>query len=107
MFFLEMLSKMASKKFLEGPSMLLTKCLESTNEKSPFLFSAAFLLSIINNLINSFLFLSYIIIVSYLFGFFPMLFLLKNCYVYKIQIIVIKYRLCVCIPAICIMKSQG
>ena len=36
MFFLEMLSKMASKKFLEGPSMLLTKCLESTNEKSPF-----------------------------------------------------------------------
>ena len=72
MFFLEMLSKMASKKFLEGPSMLLTKCLESTNEKSPFfLFSAAFLLFIINNLINSFLFLSYIIIVSYLFGFFP------------------------------------
>ena len=37
----------------------------------------------------------------------PILFLLKNCYVYKIQIIVIKYRLCVCIPAICIMKSQG
>ena len=107
MFFLEMLSKMASKKFLEGPLMLLTKCLKSTNEKSPFLFSAAFLLSIINNLINSFLFLSYIIIVSYLFGFSPILFLLKNCYVYKIQIIVIKYRLCVCIPAICIMKSQG
>ena len=49
--------------------------------KKSFFISAAFLLFIINNLINSFLFLSYIIIVSYLFGFFPILFLLKNCYV--------------------------
>ena len=40
-------------------------------KKVLFLFSAAFLLFTINNLINSFLFLSYIIIVSYLFGFLP------------------------------------
>ena len=56
MFFLEMLSKMASKKFLEGPSMLLTKCLESTNEnKNTFFLSFLISSTLLINLPNSIL----------------------------------------------------